>query len=1520
MLKGHPRWLSPGRRALSFALALALALQSVPLSPAVARGAGSEPTATSEGAAPAPGADETGAASAPAPAEAPSAPVLAPELKAPAADPTEITELWVDGTAGSDEKSGASEGEALKTIARALELQKANDKIVTINIKGTFDAASSKAAIPAGVTLLVADDVTMTGAGAAGITLQSGSALQCKAGATLTMSGFGTALTVGDGAVVRDGSYVLDGNAIGFAVQGSGRISGSSREALKVSALNSSGGAFAYASASRFSGCTIDVQAKNEGSEQYAALYLTDASLTTRGVWYYFNPGAGVHLDHADFYAYKATGSPAYKQVMAILADSDLKNGSTLTGDGSRITLSAHLTVDDSKVVIKNSTVGGLNINYKPAEAVFNNSTLETTNMSWTPSYGTGQSDGPCHLTFKGSSVVNTDAKDKTADDGGANRNTGSTYVVTGGSFLVAYDPSFNHDVTTPTNGAENGDEWLSLLTLADSSTMVVNPINKNGVRYEYQVANASKDGLKHVWVPAAKVTFKLNNSNASFADGSVESKTQSTVRGYRLGFVTGTADPGTPSDSKGVAFLGWFYKDASGQEHEFSFADTQFDADTEVYAKWDSKTVIYHNGAGAEFIDSISASSDTAQVRSFDSIVAEKSDFSVAGKTFANWSTAPDGSGNKPEAGDVLTFAAGVTQLDLYAQYTNNEYRVAFSANGGSFGDDSVFKKNPEVFAIEKDKSGGEVAVLKQRATYGKKLRELLGSVDHNGIDPKNASASKLASLLSDAYNWYSSPDGTGKLRFSDYKRFGIFPVSGEDPAINADTTYYLKWKDDPAIKTISADAVLDADMWGESLDVTNQLMYKRVGREFSLTGAVDTAKIREQMKAIEAQFNKSTDEELEQIALSDLKSSFTATITLPAGVVVPSNPVVDVKGLGKLFSVESTKVEGQKVTIAFRLADGITNYKQLKDAVASTGQPADRSVSPLDLSSFITATVSGLKLDDSVQNDQKLTATGEVSGNFFAIAKDDASIKRFKFNWTADQLDAAEDPEGKAIQQTIVAVRPLELTLPADLEADGDTEHVAVREAFLGDSLNFTGVVDVSGIKRQMSLIEQQFGKTTDEDFEKISLSELSSSFTATFTLPEGMSFGTIPTKDNVKLEGFEDTFAVGDVTVDGKKLTVKMGLKDGIENYKQLKDAVSSVSDQMRLTVPDVKVDDDGQPGKQLTVVGTIEGGFDSNASFEGGTKRVFSFAWKGVQTDAGRDAILRDGDPSVQLTIKTVGTMDAELQGDMLVGTNTEHDSVIKQEKGSSFDLTGAVNVASVKRQMEAIEALYPSVRHEDISLDIRDFSFTASFTVPEGIELPTDLDATKVRAEAFGNGFKVSGVKVEGRTVTVTFELVDPASIDTYDKLEKVVDATGDAGETDPSWMRLTIPGLKVSAEAEAGKQLTIVGDVQGSFMSYARVPSGKSKAFSFAWTGTQWAEGRDAVATDDATIQLTIEPTEKPGTDGGTTIVTTVIRRVKSKLPQTSDDTVSALVPAGIAGIAVALVGIAVFLRHRNSR
>lgn len=397
----------------------------------------------------------------------------------------------------------------------------------------------------------------------------------------------------------------------------------------------------------------------------------------------------------------------------------------------------------------------------------------------------------------------------------GANRSEGGSYVVTGGSFYVAYDPSFNAAVTTPTNGASNGDETLSYFTLADPTLNSFNPINKNGERYEYQVANASPDGNKYVFAPAAKVTFRLNDGNATFADGTGKDKVRDTVRGYGLGFVAGTSDVGTPVDAAGVKLLGWFYKDASGTERAVDFSTTEFDADTDVYAKWESKTVACHNGNGVNYIQSIAASEGSATVLSYEDVVEALPEFAVAGKTFEKWTATSGALSDELAAGSALAFTGDATQVDVCAQFDTDIYRVAFSANGGTFGADSVFRKNPDIFTIEADPAlGGEIAVVTKGASYNQKLSEVLGSFARGQITPTAAAAVKTASKLGNDTYWFTNAAGIeGNTHFQDM--FGGW-VPGANPTFTAGATYCLAWTPDANTPVMDFETELPADLWG--------------------------------------------------------------------------------------------------------------------------------------------------------------------------------------------------------------------------------------------------------------------------------------------------------------------------------------------------------------------------------------------------------------------------------------------------------------------------------------------------------------------------------------------------------------------------------------------------------------------------------------------------------------------------------------------------------------------------------
>lgn len=1377
------------------------------------------------------------------------------------------------------------EATTFDTLNKAVTAANTGD---TIHIQGDFSSNTdvAKAAnINKAVILDVAADTILAGGGANGITLSNGAKL--KAGSnTLTMSGFNVALEVEAGSEVNDGIYTLDGNAIGFTLDGTGMLKGTSRSALTVSAKESTGRGFAYGSDSRFVKATVDVEGAKGKSEQYSGLYMEDSSLTTKEVWYYFDPAngkGGLHLNHSDFYAYKATGSYNYKQVFALLGTSEIKNNSSVTADGSRVTISAKMTVTDSKFTVKNSTAGGLNINYKPAEVIFNNSTLETTNMKYTPSYGTAQSSGPAYLTFRGSSVVNTDASDKTADNGGANRGNGGTYVVTGGSYLVAYDENYNYDVTTPTNGIENGDEFLTYFTLKDTSVNELNPINKKGDTYTYSVANASKDGKKHVFTPAAKLTFDLNNKNAAFSDETTAVKKAKTIRGYRLDDVEGNTQPGTPTDKNGVKFLGWFYKDGSGVEHEFNWDDT-FKEDLDVYAKWDAKSVVYHNGNGVKYIDAVDNNKTEIDTLGYDAIVDKDPTFKVPGKQFKYWTVDSLGNGKQYKPGDSIDLSGDTKNVDLYAQYEDDEYTVSFSANGGVFSDDSVFKTNPGVFEVSKDSKGGEVAVLKNKAKYNDKLRTLLGGLDHNQLKP-DTKATRAGYLLADNDYWSTmAKAGGNNIRFDDHRGwFGT--VRGKNPAITSDTTYYLQWKDDPAVQSVTADVLLDGDIFGTSRETSTKIQHVYEGKEFSLTGEIDVSTVKGQMKQIEAVFGRT--EDFEKIALSDLRSTFTATLEIPEGVNIPENPTVKMDGLGDAFELESVKVEGRKISINLRLKDGITNYKELKDAVDSTGiDPGTGEKSVID------ATVEGFTVHaDGLTDKQKVTVVGTTVGDFFAIAKDN-SVKRFSFNWTAEQNASGRDVEAKdskTIQYTLQVSKPLDLILEGDLlvkkdEPDFNTQHDALYDVNPGDSLTFDGRLNVTPIKNQIENLKNEY----TGDAAGITTENVASSFTATLTMPKGLN---LPENVTATLTD-NDLFKVEKVEKDENSIKVTMTLKKEYKKFIDLYNDVRAVPDQLDLIVPGITVDSSVKGGTTLTTKGLVAGEFigeaTSNAGItrtfnyrlnaeqpkkglvagqfmgeatsDAGTTKVFNYRWNGEQSDAGKDFLIKDdaSNKSIQLTVQTPQSLvwQGTLPGDILIGEETEHDKIYNVDAGESLDYTGRLDVTPIKVKINQLKDSYAGDANTITTKDIVS-KFNVTFTLDDGLTLPETVQANFTD----NNLFEVTNIYKNGQKVTVTMELKK--------KYDKFMDLYRDVNSV-PDQLNLEIPNVTVNKNALGGEKYTVVGTVDGTFTGRAISASGKVQMYDFSWDAEQTPEGKDFFIRDDAnnkTIQFTVKVIEKTKVD-----------------------------------------------------
>ena len=272
-------------------------------------------------------------------------------------------------------------------------------------------------------------------------------------------------------------------------------------------------------------------------------------------------------------------------------------------------TSTMELDIDNSVVTLDtigsemDSSVGNSGIQVSGAKVKVNDSVINYTRS--TP-YGTAFYiiGGGSQLEMTGDTVINTPAsldavnisEDK-IDNAAAVLAPNDAYVVTGGSHLVKYHKDTIAEIsTTPTNGAANGNEKLTYFQLADPSVTSLSPLNKNGQRYTYGVANASSDGNKYVWVPSEKVTFSLgDNPSATFADGTNANKETLAMRGHAITMAVRANDEAIPtfnttpiSNDASKQFKGWFYMDASGNVLPYDANTTEVLETMNVFAMWE--------------------------------------------------------------------------------------------------------------------------------------------------------------------------------------------------------------------------------------------------------------------------------------------------------------------------------------------------------------------------------------------------------------------------------------------------------------------------------------------------------------------------------------------------------------------------------------------------------------------------------------------------------------------------------------------------------------------------------------------------------------------------------------------------------------------------------------------------------------------------------------------------------------------------------------------------------------------
>ena len=512
--------------------------------------------------------------------------------------------------------------------------------------------------------------------------------------------------------------------------------------------------------------------------------------------------------------------------------------------------------------------------------------------------------------------------------------------------------------------------------------------------------------------------------------------------------------------------------------------------------------------------------------------------------------------------------------------------------------------------------------------------------SIAANSADEAKAIAARNVTATG-SFSFY--PSGT-------YGRFGIGLQTFNMDAFSAPVASDMS--DFPCLTpaapvgpiTVSQEGTLPGDLLGAvdsgAVDTEHDAVAVAAGQSspVSLTGALYTDPIRDQMAAIETQYSQTTPD-FSNIALSNVDFGFEAVLTLPEGMAYTDASKSATLSGSDDFKVSSVVVSGQTATVKFALTDAakakVRTYADLKGIV-------DAVASPLQV------TVAGVVFTSASSADTEYTVKGSVSGSFAALASKSAATGgreiQFNLTWTGEQKTGLEDAKTQSgITYTVkYKAAPVTVsqagTLPGDLlgavdSGAVDTEHDAVAVAAGQSSpVSLTGALYTDPIRDQMAAIETQYSQTTP-DFSNIALSNVDFGFEAVLTLPEGMAY--TDASKSATLSGSDD-FKVSSVVVSGQTATVKFALTDAakakVRTYADLKGIVDAVASPLQVTVAGVVFTSASSADTEYTVKGSVSGSFAALASKSaatGGREIQFNLTWTGEQKTGLEDAKTQSG---------------------------------------------------------------------------------------------------------------------------------------------------------------------------------------------------------------------------------------------------------------------------------------------------
>ena len=1138
----------------------------------------------------------------------------------------------------------------------------------TIHIKGKFGengSAATGATITKNITLDVAGDTTMTGNGSAnGITLTSGTKIHASNGNTLTMTNFGTAFIVNKGAEINDGTYVFrDNQSTTRGIYIDGRVIGSTnRDSVKITADDKYETNF-YSGNATFENATLDITSQTWTWKDAVKLNMKNAAMTLSGFGQGFYVDGGSSIVNSYLYMKKPGLRwgflPWGSTGMTFQNGASTVKGSTIRVDyGSNAGISIGLGNSNPTMTFENSTLdfrngggssgaggaGGLNVNN--GNITLSNTTIKGNGDNSGALFG-AQTNGT--ITLTNNSLVETPAFDN-ADNGLGQ--TGTNYVVTGGSHLVKYASTYLSSTVRPaipTNGAANGNEKLDYVTLADTSVNNVTVLNKQSSTYDYAVDKASSDGKKYIWAPTATVTFKVNPATEKFDDGSTADKTFATVRGNQLALaakvqrsdndvITNGAFPGTPTNTDSAKkFLGW-YVEGTNTAFETS---SQVKEDITVVPKWTSvqvKDITLHD---ISLYGDILANNNTEHGTVME--IAPASTLTYTGRLYV--SPVQDQINTmkrnfQQQGGDVN----GITTKDIKSTFTA---RLTFPTELTVPADPTATLSNTNVFEITgTEKTGNNVTVTMALKKDYKKFTDLYNDiislpqtldVNISGVQLGNGGNGTQYTVKGEVKGIFTGTAMTNSgadVRNYDFSWKGVQLPSGKDATQAADDNNTIQH----TIKVVvPEDMVTFQDrlagdiLVGENTE-HDAAMDVNADDDLTFTGRLDVTSIKQK---IDSMANNFADQggNADGIQTKDIESTFTAKLSFPNELMVPDTPTARLTD-NKLFKIKSVTKTGNTVAVTMELIN--KNYTMFKDLRADVTAVPD----------ILNVDVPGIKVADTVQDDALYTVKGEVSGTFTGTATTSSGnhIRKYNFSWigvqTPDGRDAIQDVHNDpdSIQFTVKAHKPTQISfeemLPGDILIGEDTGHDALHEVSKGDTLTYTGRLYVQPVKQKIEALKSRYTGNTDN----ISTKDIESTFVTELRIPDGL---IIPETVTATLTR-NDLFEITNVIRGNNVIKITMSLKKKYSKFTDLFNDVEAVPVVLNVDVPGIKVADYNAAAARLTVKGTVTGAFTGKAIVPSGKSELYDFKWTAVQCldPNGQDFIL-NGDinnKTIQYTVK------------------------------------------------------------------------------------------------------------------------------------------------------------------------------------------------------------------------------------------------------------------------------------------